>query len=844
MANGEGIVEEVLVKGRYDGEEVAKGIPESVDKGMAAAIPRMKKAEREGLTAFLKMQKATGKSIKELAETINRWGMHAEDARLISKDLGITLGEEVAPAVEETTSAFNRVGDAVKFAVFRFFTALIIYQAFRKVLRAISEAITESIRLWKELAEAQAALATSLRINERLFETQLGTLREWSEWARYAALGWGTTQAAMLQAAAAVMRANESLNLQATEMQDLIRLGAAVAQMNQWWKDGTLDVARGTEIVVSAIQGKKEAMRALFISEKEVAEAVGLTVEEFRTQGEAFQEAARYAVIVTESSDAIVEAAQEAATGVQASSARIDAAISDVTLMLGESIAKLKLIFKAVELGLKSLVVWLVTMVEKGETATKMVMGMIPGLGMMAEALGMGMEGAQWLADQLGGLTSQFQESGEAAKDYAEHLLFVQGVLSSVRKAISAVTRAISTQIDKLRAAMEQVKEAAQPYIDLGRAIGEAMIDNLRSAEDAARNFGRRMADLAADLVRDIARLGRRFEARAAELILRAEERKADIREDFRKREEQERDDLNLRLKHMEEDFLLDMKHLREQYEMDIEEAARARDWRAIRTLQRRYGLERRQRGEDYQLSRKQFIESWEQRHKQRKKDLDEELKEVEDNLAKQLAALERERQRELAELKIRGQERRDELKAQYAQELADLQRNLERRLADILTAAIQEGTIQIGEATKVTQTLASLYGINAQNLETMVSHDITWLQAWASAWDQALGAVRQARARATMFPYPFPTAPFAFAKGGMAIATRPTLVKVGEAGPELFTAIPLGKGGSVLGGMRNYMSGDFNLNISGDQMGQWSGDFERQVTDVVAGIFREAFEE
>jgi len=276
-----------------------------------------------------------------------------------------------------------------------------------------------------------------------------------------------------------------------------------------------------------------------------------------------------------------------------------------------------------------------------------------------------------------------------------------------------------------------------------------------------------------------------------------------------------------------------------------VSSTARARDWRAIRTLQRRYGLEKRQRTEDYNLQRKQFIESWNLRHKQRKKDLEDELKEVEDNLAKQLEALERQKQRELEELKIRHQERQTELRQQYAQELEDLQRNLDRRLADILTAAIQERTIRLGEAARVTQGLATLYGIDAQNLENMVRHDMQWLAAWAGAWDAALRTISRARSAMTL-----PSPDYSrmrqhrFAEGGMAIATGPTTVKVGEAGPELFTAIPLAKGGSVLGGIRNQMGGDFRLTIDGNQAGAWSPDFEQGVTSIVADIFREAFEE
>jgi len=344
-----------------------------------------------------------------------------------------------------------------------------------------------------------------------------------------------------------------------------------------------------------------------------------------------------------------------------------------------------------------------------------------------------------------------------------------------------------------------------------------------------------------------MARLLRRFDERRQELIIRAEERKAEIRERFRKQEEEERDDLNLRLRHMEEDYLLDVKHMREQYEMDIEEAARARDWRAIRTLQRRYGLESKQRKEDYLQQRRQFIESWEARHKQRQEDMEDELKDIEDNLQKQLEALEREKRREMDELRKRRDERRDELKAQYAQEEQDLQDALERRVADIIVAAVQEGTIRTSEASKVVADLAHYYDLDQQNLENMVGHDLIWLNIWASRWEEALNRIAAARSGiygAMVSPHPYPTQPFAFAKGGMGIATKPTLVKVGEAGPELFTAIPLARGGSVLGGLRTQVGGDFRLTIDGNQSTYWSADFERKVEGVVADMFKEAYEE
>lgn len=876
MANGESVVEDVLVKGRFDGSEIEEGIPKSVDKGIKkAGFSVAKFGEDTSLTTkqlvgFGKALKETGATMGDLITEFKAGGAGAKDMRAVLAELGYGVEEinqalpQTAKELKETGTGFQRVGDAVKYAVFRFFTALIIYQTLRKIIRAVSEAISESIRLWRELATAQRTLSANLMVNLELVGEGVGTLKEWNEWIIRTADNWNTTTKSVLDAANAALQANTTLKLSTKELQEIVELGRAVAIMWGLYADGQIDVAKGVDLVIGATRGEQAAMGKLGFTIEDVAASVDETVDGFKELPEAMQQSIIRAFIMAERFEEIGQAAEGAVEGVEAFATTLDAAIVEQKTRLGEFGALMANLPKFLELGFLGVIEvvqrftsWLGRLRDASlEAKVALTFLLNAALGPMAPEviiIGKALGGlSDWLRDLvkkakeaipgLSDLSDEVKKSGEealeAAKKWISLLRVIRGVPSIISKAAAA-----------LRAAVEQVKEAAQPYIDLGRAIGEALIDNLRSAEDAARNFGRRMADLTSDLARNIARLGRRFEARAAELVLRAEERKEDIREDFRKREEQERDDLNLRLRHMEEDFLLDMKHLREQYEMDIEEAARARDWRAIRTLQRRYGLEKRQRGEDYQLQRKQFIESWEQRHKRRKKDLDEELKEVEDNLAKQLAALERERQRELEELKIRHRERQAELRQQYAQELGDLQRNLERRLADILTAAIQEGTIQIGEATKVTQALAGLYGINAQNLETMVRHDIEWLGAWAGAWATALQGISQGRSAMAGVTiggqfYPYPTAPFSFAKGGMAIATKPTLVKVGEAGPELFTAIPLGKGGSVLGGMQNYMSGDFNLNISGDQIGQWSGDFERQVTDVVAGIFREAFEE
>jgi len=307
MPNGEGIVEEVLVKGRYDGEEVTKGIPESIDKGIAAAQPQAKKwadmwantlrkAPLEEIRKQIQLWAKFKIPVQDAADVMQRLGFNAQETFEELKDGGYKT-TELNRALGTTTDAtkgldlsFSSLAKSVQWAIYRFFTTLIIYQALRKVLRAINDTIKEAIRLWKELGEAQGALQAALRINETLFGVQLGTMEEWTRWARAMSIAYGSTTAALLESASAIMRNNEALGLSAIEMQEVVRLGAAIARLNEWWKEGQLDVARGTERVIQAIQGQKTAMEDLLISQENLAEAIGGTVEEFEDLPPAIQE--------------------------------------------------------------------------------------------------------------------------------------------------------------------------------------------------------------------------------------------------------------------------------------------------------------------------------------------------------------------------------------------------------------------------------------------------------------------------------------------------------------------------------------------------------------------------
>jgi len=887
MANGGfGVTEEYLVKGRHDGSEVERGIPASVDKGVAGASKGLKtysemlRGAHEDVVRIVSGQKAAGVSANEMAREFMKAGRTQEIASKIMEDSGYSAKEttkafkSLKPEVEETETAFDRVAKSIKWAAYRFVTTLIVYQAFRKILRAINDALSTAIRLYREWSQTQQVLKTSLEVNNQLLEVQVGTLQEWNEWAKKSSQTFGTSTTAWTKAINVALDYNATLGLTRAELEDLIELGMSVAQMWSMYKDGQLDVERGTKTVMEAVQGESSALQKLAIREEDVATFAEMTVVQFHAQSDAFQETVRWAYIVENRYEAIAESASKGMTDIEKSESRVKAANDGLMVSWGNMLSRLSAVgsfLKLVALGP------LVKIAEGVDTFNTAVMRSGKEMGTRfknaLESVGIRMS---WLGAIIDRFTPSVLKAAKAEEILSEETkktsaaalaatkvwLFYQGIIARVPGIVKDATSSLMDMV-------EQVKEAAQPFIDLGKAIGETMLGYFRSLEDAAKGFAERIAKLGIDMTRDLAKMsrdfennlakiGRKYAARAQELILGAEDKKAETRRKFDEREEKEREALNLKLRHMEEDHLLSLRQLRGRFELDLEGAARTRDAIAIRTLQRRYGLERKEQQEKYALERRQFIESWELQKKTRKEDLKEALQEVEDGLQDQLDALERAKQQEIEELKISDAQKREELRIQYrqrkedldiqyAQEREDLKANLERRLADILGSAQAEGTIRVGEAEKIVQSLATWYNIDASNIENKVRHDAEWWSTWAGAYEAAASRIAQARNAISgtlpAFGPGYGKIPqLEFAEGGMAIATSPTIVKVGEAGPELFGAIPLGGGGKLgRGGQTSRSSTDVRLTMDGTQSGAWSGDLETQVLRIIRKILQES---
>jgi len=568
MANGEGVVEEVLVKGRYDGSEIEKGIPESVEKGVAAAGKVTDKA-RANIMRFAKAFKEQGLEADRARQELLKFTDNTELVSEAMREAGYSA-KETTKELKGAETGFQKVGQAVKFAVFRFFTALIIYQALRKILRAVNEAIRESIRLWKEFNQAQQVLTANLEANARILDRTVGTLEEWNKWISQMSAAYGGSIRIWTQATNAALQHNLIIGRTNEELKDLIMLGRDVAIMWGMWKDEQPDIAKGVELVARAIQGEESALKKLGITQAEIIEYAKEQGIAWDTLTEAMRQQVTWAFIMTQRAEELGQAVEESFTDTEEASSKVVAANENLMISFGKVWAKIVEGIRIIRLLVTGPLVWLSSKYfELSEASLNLgkrfgeLVGEGSRLGPILRTLGSIIDrlAPSFLkaTDAQRELTKATEEGADATIEAARRWSYYKQVMDGIPSGIRKVTNALRDAIDKAR-------EAAQPYIDLGRAIGDAMRDNLRAAEDAARNFGRRMADLSADLARDIARLGRRFAARAEELVIRAEERKEDIRQEFRDREEEERDDLNLRLKHMEEDFLLDMKHMREQY--------------------------------------------------------------------------------------------------------------------------------------------------------------------------------------------------------------------------------------------------------------------------------------
>lgn len=880
---GGGLFEEVVALLRW----VTTGEKEAIDsaKRIERATKESQKSSQDLAAATLKIYKEMGApGIQKLIETARATKRPIGDLIADLKSLGMTNKEirtslieggyaarqfnkalgETAVAGKRTDWSLRGIIKSLEWAAYRFLFALGVYMLFRKAIRGVNEAVADAIKLFEEFNIQQRQFNAMLSLSAQVVSGFKGDTKEWAKIIEELGDKYGYTTKKIYEVAQSIGRTNMALKLSDKQLADVIDMvvnfgrqlgytgeklpefaGAfadAIEGSTKTWQD--MSTIPMTDEIIEAWwrmaagikEGSEEAKKYVLtnLSEQQQAQLRNLYILSQITQKQR-----DYAYVPATTAAQVTEALQteyeeQAAIAGRAAEVFKQIGMELKVLFVGfvDDFANLTVEFRARLLEIHGVWEWFQKVTAEQQTALRRPWQMTPEeRGTFYKDLVGGFnaarDAAKGLADAYRQSFKDIQPVVRGSKEAAESLGDFGEQAKLIVPKVDAATDSISNLADQLFNVIFNAKQAQEKaYKDYMDSLDKLNKDEVDRREDIEANY----AD------------------KAAELRKRAAEQIEDAQKDAGKREKDDRAEHLLHLKQMEQDYLLDVLQMRRQYEMDLEDAARTRDAVAIRRIQRQYGIQRKEREENYNLNRQQYIDSWELQHKQNQEDLNEEIQQIRDNLAEELAELEAAKLKELEELRQDYAERRTELGTQYIQQLEDLKRSNEQQLAEILARAVAEGEITRTKAAEITQFLADEYGFRGTDITNFVN---LYLAEMARLEEGVVtkAAVIAAAMQAVADVVPVGWAKVegmektqGFAEGGMAVATAPTMVKVGEAGPELFGAMPLNKLGGMGGGPMGMRGGmDIRLTIDGTQSGAWSGDFETQVLRVFRGILQES---
>jgi len=414
----------------------------------------------------------------------------------------------------------------------------------------------------------------------------------------------------------------------------------------------------------------------------------------------------------------------------------------------------------------------------------------------------------EWLGKRLG-------ETGEEAEEAGTSFSELEERMKSLIDAAADTEDAFDDLGDVLSRALSQAQSALRSW---RQALEQAQIQLSRRLADIARNLERRLADLRA-----------RYEARRSQLLERFEERRRKVREDGAEREEELREDHNKNLQRMEEDHQREMRQLRDEYLLDLEEAARKRDAISMRRIQQRYALEKKQREEGYDVNRRRAIEDFKEQLQELREAIQEQLDELTDSLERQLEELRENYVRQQEEARRNAECQRQDAIRNYQEREADLWESLQNRLEAILIGLMEEEEEWEGTYAELRRFLDEWYEGDLGALREWLNRRLALLQQHSGS---PYGPPPPLRVHPLLTGFGLPES-WGLAAGGIGIARRPTSLVVGEGGPEMFAAWPLGQ--------RMPRTGvDIRLTIDGEQRGAWSGDFENSVLRVMRSVLEE----
>lgn len=773
----------------------------------------------EGINAvkFLEQYAIAAEKADEVGEDLNHvMYAQSEEGQRVAESFGLIKPkmEDAASATDNLKQKFWSLNSTAR-ALLRVFVAFKILTGLVGIFSDIAKTSAElQMELWR-------LRATALAVGDSL----KGGAPAWEEWVEMIErlrqdLPYVSTKeiAEGLRQITAIVG---PLGLTADQLETLTRL---IGQMSLVVGQDFLPYMR---LIITAVTGTGRAVASLGIDLRDgsvglrnYAEAAGLVWDELNSQQRIYVRLAYASRVMAERSELLAEAEEKEWVQLR----EIQKAREDIRAQ-APGLIKLQLEWNRTLLELDKLLVrlsqnignWadnIVRYLQRASAAVdafaiivrRAIGGAAPSWGPFMEEYERRLGTMRQAGQDVGDVSEQLRGFGIGAKDAAEGASELEESLLGM--AIAAADAAEELD-DRMTRALQQAEAALRSY--------------LSAVESAGIRLGRRLTDIVRNLEEKLADLEGRYEFRRAQLIRRFEERRAELREEGAEREEELREDLNKRLRRMEEDHLLDMQELREDYLLDLGEAARKRDAVSMRRIQQRYILEKKQRERDYGVRRRRAIEDYKEQIDELKKAREKQEEELERSLERQLRELQENYERQQEEARLNAERQREDALRNYQEQLSDLWRSFQERLETIAINLMEEE-----------REYEDTYGDIRTFFDKWYTDDLTALREWLA---KRAFMIQMAQLRESLPPWMqrfVPSADFGMAQGGMGIARQPTRIMVGEAGPEMFAAWPLGQ-------RMPSQAIDIRLTMDGTQAGAWSADFENQTLRILREVLEEA---
>jgi len=771
----------------------------------------------------------TGRSVQEVGSDFDLLKSQVTQSDTVIQQLGqhfnATWADTKKGAEEANTSAQNLLKTLKQIAGIGSAIAI-----FRQLWTAFTNTIKESVAVFGEATIAQFKFEVGVRAAQRLVGEAAGTMEEWTGFVQDLREQFQIFSTKDITAATAkVILLTRELGFTAEQMQETTKASIILAEVSGFKVE---EAARRLALFLDTGYTRGLAQLGLQISKTTVEQyALANGIEKTWNEMTRAERASLGLAVVLEQTGRLADDAGRIIETYQGQMMALEAAQTDAMVALGEDAAFLTLAWARVKTfviekvlpdfikGLKNLVKSAIEDIGDLIEGFAQLVSFVTRLNEMGLkefakdfknqftlVLEDGARASQMFVDQLNKeLFPAYSEFGNETSEnfgiFGEEIADAEGNLDSFSDALKKLGDTLEREYKRMT---EGIEKAIQ---DRDRAIEKLNEDFAYDLIDAARDLGFKLVDIDRKFADRREDAWRKYYDDIAMLSWNTNNKIAEAQAEFRLNELQE-----------QREFDLEMQRMQRKYLFDLEDAVRERDARAVINIMRRFQMDRQQAIEEFELRRREREEELAQdiamirrqeeiRRMELKRSLEIRLRDLEIQRIRERAAAREAYQRELNDIFENEARRREAIRKLFDQRVADLRANWKKVNDEALALLIETHDLTEEGMRAIINGLRSRFGFLANETATFIQLLVNTLRTaearLSAATTQYPGYNVQAiqSMRGTTFGSRAGTGIQQFQHGGGMVASRPTTVQFGEAGPELGSFIPLNKLGQVLGG-------------------------------------------